>query len=199
MEGPILETVAEPTPRDTEVRDLVTERLASLLRTVTDAELDHLAHADPTAGPIKVKKHEAALRTIIFKRGGQMTAKHTRFPGEAINHIAEAGGPQPGRAFEIASAILMINALTTRDDDGTMSVCWAENWPDYLDADREFVVPLLSGFRWLAENAVEWTYLHDPETVVPVPDWPEVTRIMRKLPANAEAPASPREPLPQMG
>ena len=166
-------------------RDQLIARLTELVQTVTDAELAYLSEADPNAGPIRSAKHEAALRTIIFKRNGHMTEKHGYFPGEILNIVAEDGEDHLDRSFEIATALLMLAALRSCDDDGTMSVCWGENWPVYFDVDTDFLEAFLFGFRWLAENSTDWEFLHDPDTVEPVPDRVEIAEIVReKVPAD---------------
>lgn len=170
------------------------ERLVELIRTATDEELDHIAGADPTAGPYRVTKHQAALRTIIFKRDGHMTEKHDYFPGEVIWMVAEDGLEHMDRCFEIATALMMINALESVDDDGAMSLCWAENWPVYPEIDAEFMEPLMFGFRWLAENALDWDYPHDPEDVEPVPSRDEIAEMVRR--AQAPAPRVAKEAPP---
>ena len=157
-----------------EERDLLVARLIELIRTATDEEIDYIGESDLGAAPIQVTKHKSALRTIIFKRNGHMTEKHAFQPGEVISIVAEDGGEHLDRAFEIATGILMINALRDGDADGVMSLCWAENGPVYRDVEVGFLEPLLLGFRWLSENAAEWTYLQDPETVAPIPTRGEI-------------------------
>ena len=116
-----------------EERDLIIERLVELIRTATDEELDYVAEADPSAGPYRISKHQASLRTIIFKRDGNMTEKHDYFPGEVVSMVAEDGEEHLDRAFEIATSLLMINALESQDAEGVMSLLWADNWPTYPD------------------------------------------------------------------
>ena len=173
-----------------EERDRIVARLVELIRTAGDAELDHIAGADPSAGPYRVSKHQAALRTIIFKRDGNMTDKHDYFPGEVVSMVAEDGDGHPARAFEIATAILMINALASRDADGAVSICWAENWPAYPEIDREFLEPLMYGFRWLADHAEDWDFPHDPEAVEPVPSREDIAVLVARAgrPVRKEVP-----------
>ena len=148
-----------------EERDALVKRLIELIQTVTDEELLYIAEADLQATPHRLRKQEATLRMVIFKRRGRMTEKHAEFPGEVLSLIAEDGGEHLDRAFEIATAVLMINGLLYDDHDGAMSLLWAEHGPAYARIDRAFAAPILAGFLWLATHATDWDFLPEPDGV----------------------------------
>ncbi len=178
--GKPLNSDQELPARAVEERDQLIARLTELVRTVSDAELEYISEADPGAGPIRIAKHQAALRTIIFKRDGHMTEKHDFFPGEVLCMIAEDDEEHQDRAFEVATALLLMKALRSQDEDGAMSICWSENWPVYFDVDQDFLEPFMFGFRWLAEYSTDWDYLHDPDVVEPVPDRVEIAELVEQ-------------------
>lgn len=159
-------------------RDELVKRLTELIGTASDEELKYIAEADLAATPFQMRKQEAALRTIIFKRRGRMTDKHVHFPGEVLSIVAEDGSEHLDRSFEIATAVLMINALLYDDQDGAMSLCWAENGPLYGRVDRDFIAPFMFGFRWLCEHATDWDFPHDPGLVLPVPSREEIAELV---------------------
>lgn len=167
-----------------EERDALVARLMELIRTTTDEELTYIAEADLGAAPFRVRKQEAALRTIIFKRRGRMTEKHVQFPGEVLSIVAEDTDEHIGRAFEIATTVLLITALLHDDGDGAMTLLWAENGPAYSRIDRDFMAPILSGFRWLADHATEWDFLHEPDRVAPVPTAREIAALAAQAPGT---------------
>lgn len=170
--------VHDPPDSALQERDRLVEHLTELIKSVTDEELQYIAEANLNSTPFQTRKQEAGLRTIIFKRHGRMTEKHVFFPGEVLSIIAEDGEEHLDRSFEIATAILMINALLSDDEDGAMSLCWAENAAVYRSVDKEFVAPFLFGFRWLSEYATEWDYLHEPDIVPQVPSREEIAAIV---------------------
>lgn len=180
--------VQDPPDSALQERDRLVEHLTELIKAATDEELQYIAEANLIAAPFQTRKQEAALRTIIFKRNGRMTEKHVFFPGEVLSIIAEDGQEHLDRSFEVATAVLMINALLFDDEDGAMSLCWAENAPIYQSVDPEFVAPFLFGFRWLSEYATEWDYLHDPADVQPVPSREEIAAIVENGQPRAAAP-----------
>ena len=173
-----MNAVTELSDNALQERNALVKRLTELIKTATDEELEYIAEADLSLTPFQVRKQEAALRTIIFKRHGRMTDKHEFFPGEVISVVAEDGNEHLDRAFEVATGVLMINALLSDDHDGAMSLCWAENARVYLNVDPAFLEPFLFGFRWLADHASEWDYAHEPGMVLAVPTRHEIAELV---------------------
>lgn len=172
-----------------EERDILVERLMELIQTTTDEELLYIAEADPGATPFQIRKQEAALRTILFKRRGRMTEKHVHFPGEVLSIVAEDPNEHIDRAFEIATSVLMITALLHDDRDGAMSLLWGANGPVYAHCAPAFLGTILCGFRWLASHATEWGFPHEPGTVPAIPSLGEIAALVEGAVSAPNAPA----------
>ena len=156
-------TVVSETPPSAESaheRDRLIAQLSEIAATATAAELAYIAAGDYGA---QTGKHYAALRRVIFEQGSMLAAKDYWTPGEVIELAALV--PADGRTFAIATAILMANALRDGDRHGAMSLRWDRLAATYSTLPPEFSVPLLSGFRWLADHVDDWT----PESKAAIP------------------------------
>ncbi|MEM6661787.1 MAG: hypothetical protein AAF666_06375 [Pseudomonadota bacterium] len=162
--------------------------LSSLIAEITDEEIEYIAESDTMASARENQKQIAALRTVIFKRKCMMTEKHTWYPGEVLGLIADSGEEHLDRSFEIATGLLMIQAMGDDDSEGMMSWRWQEIGKAYWDTDPAFCPHLLRGFLWMAENVSEWDFMQDQDKVPPLPKAEEVAELLPTPPANAPTP-----------
>jgi len=138
--------------------EVLIARLISIAREATPGDLIEIAKADRHTTPEETERHRATLEQVIFQTDGMFSEDHYWFPSEAVELYAHVWHPDQERAFAVATALLMANALATDVGMGHMEFRWAGLHRHYANMQPEYREPILAGFVWLS-RLDDWDYL----------------------------------------
>jgi hypothetical protein len=137
-------------------RDEICSHLLEFVLTATDDEIAGIARFDSHAGPSEHKRHCSELTKVLSEQSGIFTEEQNWYPSEAVELCAYHQAKGWERHWRVASCLLMINALHREDDMDWMSTRWKLLATDYLAMPVPVRIPILRGFRWLADAVEHW-------------------------------------------
>ncbi|MEM1074861.1 MAG: hypothetical protein AAF665_10145 [Pseudomonadota bacterium] len=156
-------------PRGTDLRTYDEEDLIRLLKIIARSLTDDLRAtvcllADPDIRPVHRKALDNCLKSscILSEFGGW-------FPAEIVEQ-ASLDATHP--CYAASTALMILDAIATRDAAGRMAFRYEEQADDYNLLPTELRVPLLAGLRHLHEMEAEWE---------PYSDWPAEKRVDKAI------------------
>jgi len=141
-----LKTLPKDQEYQTRPAALIVDQLVRIARSMRRDELYEVARAGDAAD---IEKHFAALMDVIGKRDGIFPEGENWFPAEVVELTAYVPGA-PGH--EGCTAILLLNALKTRDEMEWFDYRWEQQGAAYCALRPSTRDPILAGIRHLYET-----------------------------------------------
>lgn len=140
-------------PRGHDLHTYDGDDLLRLLRRIARSMTPEVRDAICAKAPEETREvHRAALENCL-KTSCVLSEFGNWFPCEVVSPVAlDTGHP----AYAACLALVLINAISTRDLGGRMAFCWEEQATHILSLPPELRVPIVAGVRHLHEMGFDW-------------------------------------------